>query len=248
MTCPSDLALETYLVAPGRTPASGHLDSCAECQARLARMRAEGEEFRREVLPATVGAVLEAGAPARASRRNPWFVWAPVPAFAAAAAALAFLIVRPASPGADYLGVKGAGLVLAAFSSSSSAGGPGQPVEDGATVPATAALRFRVRAAAPCWLWLVSVDAGGQVSRLYPVDGASGAQVRGEQSLPGGAVLDGSAGPERLFAVCTAQPWPFASLEAAAKASVGGDVRRVKALGGAPAGAAQASLLLEKRP
>jgi len=238
--CPSDLRLEAHLLdarASGLTP---HLEGCADCQARLHRMKAEGEDFRRFVFPATVDAVVEAALPAR---RANWFA-AFVPA--AAAAAAGFLIFLSPAPPSDYLGLKGDALGLTVF-----VGAPdgARAVADGASIPAASALRFQVRSAGPCRLWIVSVDAGGQVSRLYPPWGDEGAEAGSAGPLPGGAVLDGRPGPERIFAVCTPQPLRLQDLEAAGRvvASGGGDgVRRARQLDGLPAGALQASLLLEK--
>jgi hypothetical protein len=237
--CPSDLRLEAHLLdarASGLTP---HLEACAGCQARLRRMEAEGEHFSRFVFPATVDAVVDAARPAR---RTNWFA-AFVPA--AAAAAAGFLIFLSPAPPSDYVGLKGDALGLTVF-----LGAPDGAiaVADGARIPATSALRFQVRSATPCRLWIVSVDGAGQVSRLYPPWGDEGAEVGSAKPLPGGAVLDGRPGPE-IYAVCTPQPLRLQDLEAAGRAvaSGGGDgVRRARQLDGMPPGALQASLLLEK--
>jgi len=238
--CPSDLRLEAHLLDAHASGLAPHLEGCAGCQARLRRMEAEGEHFRRFVFPATVDAVVDAARPAR---RTNWFA-AFVPA--AAAAAAGFLVFLSPAPPSDYVGRKGDALGLTVF-----VGGPAgaRAVEDGARIPAASALRFQVRSAAPCRLWIISVDAGGQVSRLYPPWGDEGAEVRSASPLPGGAVLDGRPGPERVFAVCTAQPLRLQDLELAGRAvaSGGGDgVRRARQLDGLPPGALQASLLLEK--
>ena len=203
-------------------------------------MEAEGEHFRRFVFPATVDAVVEAARPAR---RWNWFA-AFVPAAAAAAAGL-LLFLSPAPP-EDYVGTKGGALGLTVF-----VGTPdgARVVPDGARIPATSALRFQVRSATPCRLWFVSVDATGQVSRLYPPRGDEGAEVGSEGPLPGGAVLDGRPGPERVFAVCTPQPVPLPDLEQAGRAAASGGeggVRQARRLDGLPPGAFQASVLLEK--
>jgi len=240
--CPSDLALEAYLLDPGRSALAPHVAACEPCRTRLARMEAEAEEFRRLVYPATVGEVEDAAEP---RRRRLLSVIAPVAGFAAAAAA-AVLLVRPAGPPPDYVGAKGAPMALAVF-----VGGEGGAVAvpDGAAVPADAAIRFKVRPAPGCRLWIISVDAAGQVSRLFPAAGDA-AEVADAGPLPGGAVLDGTAGPERIFAVCAPAALPYDSVERAARAAAGGGpekVRAAKALPGLPARASQATLLLEKR-
>lgn len=241
--CPSDLRLEAHLLDPDRSGLGPHLEGCPGCRVRLEEMRRQGEEFRRFVYPATVEAVVER------SRPRPWWktwpVLVPVPALAAAAAL--FLIVGPGRPPGDYVGVKG-GVALAVYAATPAGA---RLVADGAEVPSNAALRFQVRPARPCRLWLVAVDAAGEVSRLYPAGGDGGAELTGPGALPGGAVLDGRAGPERIYAVCTPAPIPFSEVERAARAAAGGGeaaVRSAGALRGLPADASQETLLLEKRP
>jgi hypothetical protein len=117
-------------------------------------------------------------------------------------------------------------------------------------VRADAALRFRVRLPRPCHLWILSVDAQGQVSRLFPTEGDGGALAVGLIELPGGAVLDGRPGPERILAVCTPRPHLYAPLERAAQVATArgaGAVRAVRVVPGLPDGTDQASVLLEKR-
>ncbi len=242
--CPSDLALEAYLLEVDRTPVDAHLDACEPCRARLARMREEGEEFRRLVFPATVEAVEDAAE--RPWKR--WFNWrfvvAPVGALAAAAAAV-LLIVR--QPGPDYIGSKGAKLGLSVFVNAADGV---RAIEDGAVVPASAALRFKVRPASDCWLWIMSVDASGQISRLYPPKGTP-PDKRNEGPVPGGALLDGQAGPERIFAVCAPDEkmaWSEVKASAAVATGGAGRVRTAKSLGGPLARAVQATVLVEKRP
>ncbi|HEY6104842.1 MAG TPA: DUF4384 domain-containing protein [Anaeromyxobacteraceae bacterium] len=238
--CPSDLALERHLQDPARSALAPHLGACPACRERVARMEAEAEEFRRFVYPATVGAVEDAAE--KVAGRRPWrlALWLAPAAAAAAVVALMW------GPGSDYVGTKG-------FPFTAWLAGPAgaRAVTDGGEVPAAGALRFRVQPPAPCRLWIVSVDSGGQVSRLYPAEGEGGAEVRQGGALPGGAVLDGRAGPERLFAVCAPEPIPFARVEQAARAVAAGGagaVRSGKVLPGLPRGAVQGTLLLEKRP
>lgn len=241
--CPPDLRLEAHLLDPERSGLGPHLEDCPACRERLEEMRRQGEDFRRFVYPATVEAVMER------SRPRPWWktwpVLVPVPALAAAAAL--FLIVRPERPPGDYVGVKG-GVALAVYAATPAGA---RLVADGGEVPANAALRFQVRPARPCRLWLVAVDAAGKVSRLYPASGDDGAEVTGPGALPGGAVLDGRTGPERIYAICTPAPLPFSKVERAALAAAGGGesaVRSAGALRGLSADTSQETLLLEKKP
>jgi hypothetical protein len=247
--CPSDLALERHLLAPEGSPLAGHLDACPSCATRLETMQRQGEDFLRFVYPATVEAV-EAAAGSRWGALLRWRRWLVLAPALGAAAAAVFLLARPAAPPDDYLGVKGGGpLGLSVFVQE---GGSARPAHDGEAVAAAAALRFRVRTAQPCRLWVLSVDARGQVSRLFPSQGEGGAVVEKSADLPGGAVLDGQAGPERIVALCAASPLPWSSAEAAVRAafpSAGPEaVRRAATVRGLPPGTLQDSLLLEKKP
>lgn len=244
--CPSELALEAHLLEPERSPISAHVTSCPRCSARLAQMRAEGEEFARTVFPETVDAIEEAAAH-RPWWRHPAFVL-PIPAVAALATVL--VLLRPSAPPEEYVGVKGGagGLGFTVY-----AAGPGgaAPVLDGGTVGARAPIRFRIRNGAPCHLWILSVDGGGVLSRLYPTSGDGGApQEAGSHELPGGAVLDGVAGPERIYSVCSPGPVGWAEIERAVRSASDrpAGARRPAPLTGLPPGTAWGSVLLEKRP
>lgn len=238
--CPTELELEAHLLGAAGPGLAPHVEGCDRCRARLEEMRRLGEEFRREVYPRTVDAVVARAVGRRAPR---WLlVAAPL-----AAAAAALLYARTAPP-PGYVGVKGGGLALTVFVKD---GGAARAVADGQPVAASAAVRFEVRPARACRLWIVSVDGAGQVSRLFPAAGDAPASVQSPGALPGGAVLDGRAGPERIYAVCTPGALPLAEVERAARAVAAGGDRGVRAggdLGGLPRDALQATVLLEKRP
>lgn len=234
MSCLDDVTLEKVSVAKEpEASVAAHLAGCASCTARLSRMRQENETFRRFVFPATVDAVTNSVAPPK--WRLGLLVFAPV-----ALAAVLLFIIRTA-PADDYVGMKGKGaLTLDVFTLDAT--GAAVRLGETARVDAGAALRFQVRPASPCYLWLVSTDATGQVSRLYPSEGEA-VLVAEATTLPGGATLDGLAGPERLFAVCTPAPLPFEVVEQAARASSTDAVRRLTRLDAIDG---QASVLLEK--
>ena len=222
MRHPSDLALEEHLL--DRAKHADHIGGCSRCQERLARMEDEGRHFHQYVFPATLPKLEQA-------RRRSW-AWLLAPLGAAAAAALVLMARQPDS---DYVGTKGAALKLTVYAAGPSGA---KAVSDRETVPASASLRFRVHASAPCLLAIVSVDDKGEVSRIF-----APTKVSGDSTLPGGAVLDGRPGQERFFAVCS--PMLVPDLEQRAKAAgVGGSAT----LQGLPAGSTQASLLLDKKP
>lgn len=224
MSHPSDLKLERHLLDPVRSPVAGHVADCERCRARLSQMEEQAETFRRFVYPATLENV---------TRRR----WTPTRALwllaPAAGLAAVLLIARP-GPTSDYIGTKGGALTMTAYAALPS--GP-RTLADGDSVPAASSLRFRVRTSQPCTLTLISVDAAGQVSKLYEQE------VSGDSQLPGGIHLDGKGGPERFFAVCTGRSGYDAVEQAARRV---GDVRQNRALPGVQG--PQASLLIEKTP
>ena len=244
---PSALAMEAYLLDPERSGLSQHLDGCDVCKARLARMEKEGEDFRRFVLPATLDKVIEANSGSR-PRWNGWLI--AVPAMAAAAAVAVVVlpkIGREEGPDPDYIGEKGS-LGITVYTTGDK--GP-TTIPDGGKVNPSAALRFSVRPGnlKSCHLWLVSVDEAGQVSRVYPTQGDKGAQITQKTPLPGGAVLDGKTGLERLYAICSPEPIAYGQVESAVRASASSEsIRKGTLLAGLPKGAAQTTVLLDKKP
>lgn len=249
--CPSDLALEGYLLQPERSPVTAHVDGCPHCRDRVARMQAEGEEFQQYVFPATVGAIQEAAQP----RVTRWLRYlAPAGALAAAAAAT-LLVVRtgPVGPGPDYVGTKGATMLHSGRAGlrvyMSAADGP-KEISDGSIVPAGAALRFAVKPDdKKCFLWMAAVDAKGEISQVFPPLGTPAKDIPAGP-VPGGAILDGRPGLERLFALCADDDdvkWEDVR-KAAAPAAQGPDaLRQVKTLAKPLDEECQSSILLDKR-
>jgi hypothetical protein len=249
--CPSDLALEGYLFEPGSSDCSSHVEGCECCQSRLTRMRREGEEFARFVYPATVEAVERAAERRRVDWRRLLAFFALPLATAAAAVLIAF---RPAGD-AGKLALDdtrtqikggGGGIGLTVFLG---AAGGARMVLDGDAVPASAALRFKVQPSASCWLWLASVDGSGNVSRLFPSSGEDGARIGRGGPLPGGALLDGRAGPERIFAFCAPGPTQWTQVERALRSALGSGepaVRSRRVIPGLPDGTSQDSVLIHK--
>jgi hypothetical protein len=234
MSCLDELALEKVLLDAPPAGASEHLAGCEACTARLTQMKAEGADFKQYVFPRTVDAVVEGARPRR------WWPFVLVPLAVAAAASL---VVFTRAPTPEYVGVKGQTVGLAVYSLDPQ----GAPVRlsDGARVALDANLRFQVRPDAPCHLWVLSVDQHGVVSRLFPAEGDA-QRVSGETTLPGGAQLDGQAGPERLFAVCTEAPLSWAELQRAATLPSSADA--VRATSNLSLDGRQSSVLLEKSP
>jgi len=183
MNHPSDLKLERHLLDPTRSPLAAHLGECERCRERVSEMRRQGEDFRRFVYPATLDAVTR---PRWRPLRALWLL-------APAAGLVTVLLIARSGPTSDYVGTKGGPLSLTVYAALPSGA---RPVNDGERVPASASLRFRVRSARPCTLTLLSVDAEGQISKLYS------REVQGDVTLPGGVQLDGKPGPEKFFALC----------------------------------------------
>jgi hypothetical protein len=209
-------------------------------------MEEEGQQFLQYVYPATVGKIEEAAGGQRASWKR-WMLLLPIPAAAAMAALL--LVATPKGPDEDYVGIKGGGPATLGLTVFLGAAEGSRPIADGEAVPASSALRFKVQPTKACRLWVVSVDATGQVSRIFPSAGDSVEIVQGGE-LPGGAVLDGSTGPERIIAVCSKKPVAYATVEKAVRRAVARGAQGVRSVGvipGLPDGTAQGSVLIEKK-
>nr|WP_246357373.1 DUF4384 domain-containing protein [Pyxidicoccus fallax] len=232
-------------MTPATAAARAHIEACPECGKQVARMREEDASFRRHVMPGTLDAAVEA---ASASRWK-WPRW-PIVALPATGLAVVLLVMlsRPMAPPADYVGSKGEGFSLEVFTESQ--GGPLQAA-DGAELPSDARVRFSVATERQCHLWIVSVDASGQVSRISPADGVGGALTQASGPVPGGGQLDGVTGPERFVAICSPEPLSWSVVEEAVRRTFsppGADsVRQQRDVRGLPAGAGQASILVEKR-
>lgn len=246
--CPSELALEEYLLEGDSSEHASHVEACASCRARVARMEEEGRQFISHVFPATVAKI-----EAAVDRTARWKSWRMLLVPAAAAFAVLLLTLRPAvgpapvDGDADGTQLKGTrSLRLSVFVGTDEGA---RQVADGAATPARSAVRFKVRPPSACRLWIASVDGAGAVSRLYPTSGDGGAEIRTVTALPGGAVLDGAAGPERIFGFCTPHAVGYETIERALRRAFTGGVpavRSVKWVPGLPDGTAQDSVLIEK--
>jgi hypothetical protein len=102
---------------------------------------------------------------------------------------------------------------------------------------------------AKCFLWIASVDAKGQIAQVYPPQGVAVKNIPAGP-VPGGAVLDGQPGLERLFALCSDDDdvkWDDVR-KAAAPAAHGPDaLRRTRTLAKPLDEECQSSILLDKR-
>ena len=237
--CPSELQLElqwSHLSPEMET----HLASCTRCAARIAELRQREDEFRRFVFPATRQAVVEG---VQRGRRNAW-MWR-------AGVGLVFALSIPLAT-AQTMKLWAAQEGVTGISGEQTKGGVGlgvylrtdagaKRVSDAQKVPAAAALRFRVQLPKACEVTVVSYDAEGKLSTLA----ASSRWPAGMHELPGGAVLDGVPGPERIFVLCSLQPVDLSLVERALPRERGaGAVRTLRHL---EAGAElQETILLEK--
>jgi anti-sigma factor RsiW len=236
--CPGSLQLHQHLADPARSKLAGHLAGCPHCVQRLAEIQSRFATFDSVVFPRTVDAVV-----GRAPRqRRPWWVLAaPLPVFALAA----LVLLAPRHRITEEVAPRGSGLMLSVF-----VAGPSgiRALKDNDRVPADAALRFEVHPPQTCWLTILSLDATGEVSRLFPLSGDS-AQVSGGL-LPGGAVLDGTLAPERVFALCGVKQLPVDSIRQELRQHVVAQhpLRTLSLVDSIPSDALQATLFLEKEP
>lgn len=182
--------------------ARAHLESCARCRSDLEAAEAACAAFTRDVLPRTVGTL-------RPPARSRWVLaW---PALAAAALAAIVLVVwsgrrgpAPAVGDDGDLRMKG----VLAFQMFANRRDDVFAVHDATKLAAGDRIRFVVGAgAARPYLLVASVDGAGNATIYYPYGGArSGPAPAMPSELPGSIVLDAAPGPERVFALASAQP------------------------------------------
>jgi hypothetical protein len=209
-----------------------HLAECGRCQALVDRDEGERRRFSAEVFPRRVALL-------RARRRRAWLV---LVAPALAIAAVALLWARPRPP---EVALKG-GPALFAYARHE---GRISAVRDGAALHPGDEVRFAVLPGEYGQVMVASIDSAGRASVYFPFDGAASGEIAGggRAELPGSVVLDGTLGPERLFALFSRRPLPSRAVaEALRRVGQGGPeaIRRTRSL--PVAAEAQDTLLIEK--
>jgi hypothetical protein len=211
-----------------------HLDACAACRARQAEASRLRGEFARRVLPR--------GLPARRRWQRSLF-WLALPALAAAAIVM-LVLMRHHEAAPDELGIKGdaAWQVVAKHDDRTF------QVRDGDTLARGDQIRFIVVPNGAHYVMIASIDGAGTASIYVPYDGSESARIDGAKvELPGSIVLDDAHGPERLYAIFTAEPLAADAVKAKLRAlgSDGADaIRKGRKLD--IAARAQLSLVFEK--
>jgi hypothetical protein len=239
---PSALALHEYqlaLLGPREAESVGrHLSLCQLCRTDLSSLAGDQRRFEREVFPQTREAIVR--------RRSPWRWWFALPSLAAAAAA--WLLIAPLRRGPELL-PKGDSM-LAVFVASGE--GP-LPVTDGQTrLHPGDRIRFVLRPVGQRYAVIASLDGTGRATVYHPFGGRESAALPpGPRfEVPGSIVLDDSPGPERVFAVLAARPFPTALVLDALQtlARRGSIALRTTARLPLALEATQQSLLFEKSP
>jgi hypothetical protein len=246
---PSCLLLDAWTLDAASPDERGllraHLQACVRCREQLAAVRNDEQLFTREMLDRSLPKVL-----ARA-RLQRWarLVSLSFPPALAAVVVLGLPRMRapalPAPPTASEFTLKGG----PALEVVARRGERMFAVVQGARLKAGDALRFVVEPAALPYLLIGSIDGSGQASVYYPYrGGASGRPGVGPRvELPGSIVLDDSPGPERLFALFSAQPLDAATVTQALRHLGAQGPAAIRRAGSLPLPAAeQLSLLIEK--
>lgn len=196
------------------------VDADPRARARLAALRAEAAAFTGDAATASVR-ILERLEEVEAPPPVALAGWRRlVPLFAVAAGALVVApLVNDETSGPETTlttRTKGGGAGLVMFVKDAEGV---RRAQDGARLTAGDAIQFRYDAGGHPHLFVVSVDARGVVSPLYPDRaGASLAvQPEGTHVLEGSVILDDAVGPERIFAIFSDRPRRFEELEAAAR-------------------------------
>jgi hypothetical protein len=220
-----------------------HAATCAECKARMRALDDEQRRFEAAISFDRFAAGVERAArtPAVARHRAPMRRWMVVPTLAMAAAVAVIVTFHGSFQGRwarihppGYDGLKGgAGMIVRV------AGAAGQrTARVDATEPLAAGERLRIgyQTGGHRYLLSLSIDGHGEVTPLYPEQGASLTVPAGVSSathfLPDSLELTG-AGLERIIVVLSDQPVDMAVARQAARAAydrAGGDLGRLPRL------------------
>jgi hypothetical protein len=200
----SALDLDVLEISGGGPAEEDHLARCEACRAKRDLRREQAEAFYRQRLPRLL---------VRQAQNRPARRWALV-AWLAAGASLAMVLAllwprtsgRPDRAAGDDLGIKGWEPPLRAIVRR---GSEIFEIQDGDRLAPGDALRFVVAAPPHRHLLVASVDGAGAVSVYFPYRGTGSAALDGPGpvEVPSGSiVLDRAPGPERVFAIFSAEP------------------------------------------
>lgn len=203
-----------------------HLESCAQCRARLEAMEEDERAFAASTDFARSSAEILARFETAKEKKRPGWLGLPVLLRVATASALVLALVLPLTglfePKGPGLRTKGeASPILEMFVRDASGIRRGQ---DGMTLHAGDSIQFRYRAAGYGYLMIVSVESNGAVSPLYPDAEDQSVPVRpdGEHLLEGSIVLDDAKGRERILAFFSAAPLESSAVAQSIRERVGG--------------------------
>ncbi|MDQ3339093.1 MAG: DUF4384 domain-containing protein [Myxococcota bacterium] len=177
-----------------RAATLSHVETCAQCRERMREAEASRRHFIEHVLPRQL--------PALAPRRRALW-WLMPPMLAAAVAAGVILIPREPEP-ASELGIKGS----ATLQLYANRGDRVMAVHDGISLQPGDRIRFVIKAAASQHLVIASIDAAGNATIYYPYNGHASVKLPDApvHEVPGSVILDGTLGPERVFALVSRAP------------------------------------------
>jgi hypothetical protein len=251
--CPADFGLEAFWLdgQPEDSPVGRHINQCRQCRARLKTIEEEAGQFRKELYPATVEAVVDRVVADQSVFRGLFTKLFFSPRLAAVAALGVLIVVltlvvfgpEQNTPKDDgYIGIKGTvGLQVVCKRKDL-----GFRLKAGDSLIAEDMIKFVVAPPGPGYVMIVSMAADSGLSLYFPTDSKQARQISGqEQTLPGSIVLDDSQGAERIFVLFSATPFDFEAVKQAAgqALSKSGKISELEKL---PLDVAQTSLLFFK--
>ena len=237
---------DTFLIgrldAREHAAAASHTATCERCRRLVARARGDNAYFLTRVAPRTLPGIQRR---LGVSRRPRWWALAVAPALAAAIVLLLFLPRTRRPPHAEWR-IKGD----TSLSAWALRGKRVFPVTDGMPLAQGDRVRFVIEPGDARYALIASVDGAGTSTIYYPYLGRESALLEGRPprvEVPDSIILDGTQGPERVFALFTRVPLSSESVIRALQAlHVRGRaaVRRAQVLDVPTDG--QATLLFEK--
>jgi hypothetical protein len=179
---------------------AAHVASCERCRADQERARAARTRFLSQVLPRTLPAI-------ERQRRPRWLIRLGMVLAPLAVAGVLLVVWSRQHQPRDPLGgdrIKG----TAALQMYAQQGEHVVAVRDGTRLAPGDRVRFVVEPAGMRYLLIASIDAAGAATVYVPYGGAQSMTLEAAPrvELPGSIVLDAALGPERVFALFSAEP------------------------------------------
>jgi hypothetical protein len=223
--------------------ARSHLAGCDRCRGIDEALGRDHREFQHDIKPRMAPALrTRLSRVGVRRRRREWTLAASAGLSLLVVGALALFLKRPEL--SDVVAKGGGQLTMFARR-----GQDVRRVRDGDPLRPGDAVRFRINPGEASYVLIASLDAAGKSTIYVPAGGALSVAVKSGAwwEAPGSVVLDGTTGPERIYALFSERPLPAARVDQALAEVARGGAAAIRSTARLPLDAVdQASLLIEK--